>query len=401
MSAFRACLQGRFPLLKRTATTKDSQATFFGAAALLSVGIGVTVSAPQNFGATPSRYQQLPVPSRPLSRDPRWTAPQSSPLLSQPTYTLTESVGDFPKEYTEKQRFFQTLEYHRCLLPDYHRRWEGTSDDAGAATAEATAWPRRVPTDKEISALEMDLNFCLKSPDHKENMMACHKQQFRVASYYVLQHNDPAKQQKGYRMVKELAEHGYPDGMCFYGIIMNEGLVEGVDVNPRQAVLWWRRCIGLHRHIKATYELAVALYTGEGVPENPQMAVSLFYQTAHLGLASAAYMLSECLLDGVGIERDRADALEWLTTAAELGHELARKRVILVLRQDYEKLHHDEKDAREDCPVEMARWMNGDEEDSRRQCIVERKFTIGGGSRNPMVAARRKTKVSESREEEV
>jgi hypothetical protein len=187
---------------------------------------------------------------------------------------------------------------------------------------------------------------------------------------------------------------------CVLGIILNEGLVEGVDINPEQAVVWWRRCVDSHRHIKATYELAVAMYTGEGIVENPELAVELFRRISHLGHAGAAYMLSECLLDGVGITRDRSDALEWLVTAAELGHSLAQNRVICILRQDYAKLDSDES-IPQDSRLEAGRWSTGKEGDNIRKAIVERRFTIGGGSRNPVVAARRKTKVLESREKVV
>jgi TPR repeat protein len=95
------------------------------------------------------------------------------------------------------------------------------------------------------------------------------------------------------------------------GIILNEGSVPGVEPNPQQAVVWWRRCADEHRHIEATYELALAMYIGEGLAENTEFAVKLFKRTAHLGHAGAAYMLGECLLEGDGTERDRGDALEW------------------------------------------------------------------------------------------
>jgi TPR repeat protein len=188
---------------------------------------------------------------------------------------------------------------------------------------------------------------------------------------------------------------------CMVGIILNEGLIEGVDIKPEEAVVWWRRSVDSHRHIKATYELAVAMYTGEGVVENPELAVELFRRIAHLGHAGAAYMLSECLLDGVGITRDRSDAFEWLVTAAELGHRLAQSRVICILRQDYAKLDSDEFRPAQDSRLEGGRWSTGKIGDNIRKAIVERRFTIGGGSRNPFVAARRKTKVLESREKVV
>jgi hypothetical protein len=184
------------------------------------------------------------------------------------------------------------------------------------------------------------------------------------------------------------------------GIILNEGLVEGVDINPEDACVWWRRCVDSHRHIKATYELGAAMYTGEGVVENPELAVKLFRRIAHLGHAGAAYMLSECLLDGVGIARDRSDALEWLVTAAELGHRLAQNRVISILRQDYGKLDNQEFNT-QDSKIEGGRWSIGELGDNMQKAMIERRYTIGGGSRNPVIATRRKTKVLESREKVV
>merc|ERR1712176_1179203 len=44
-----------------------------------------------------------------------------------------------------------------------------------------------------------------------------------------------------------------------------------------------------------------------------------------------AVMLVHCLLDGVGIEKDQSEALEWLVTAAEFGHVSAWSRVFAVL----------------------------------------------------------------------
>lgn len=162
-------------------------------------------------------------------------------------------------------------------------------------------------------------------------------------------------------------------------------------MNPKQAVNWWRRCVDLHRHVNATYELAVALYTGEGVPENPELAVHYFRRIAHLGHSGAAYMLGECLLDGVGTERDRANALEWLVTAAELGHQLARERVIAVLQQDYEDLNKGKTD---DGTVA---WVGEENADRLRAVNIERKYTVGGGVKNPKVLEHRRTKVQESR----
>jgi uncharacterized protein len=117
-------------------------------------------------------------------------------------------------------------------------------------------------------------------------------------------------------------------------------MIPGFDVNPKLAVRWWRRCVdNNHRHIQATYELGNAYYLGDAdVDDNPQYAVRLFRRAANLGHPGAAYMLGQCLLDGVGIEQDRANALEWLLTSADLGHQLARTRVLVILNEDYDRL---------------------------------------------------------------
>lgn len=78
----------------------------------------------------------------------------------------------------------------------------------------------------------------------------------------------------------------------------------------------------MYDHPQAQYELAVALYTGEGVVENEEEAVSWFELAAKQNHPAACYMLGDCLLDGEGVEVDRGAALEWLVRAAELGHRL-------------------------------------------------------------------------------
>ena len=141
------------------------------------------------------------------------------------------------------------------------------------------------------------------------------------------------------------------------------------------------------------FELAVAHYTGEGVKvENTEYAVRLFRQAAHLGHAGAAYMLGECLLEGIGCkEPDRANALEWIVTAAELGHARARQRVIIVLQEDHERI--DQIKVEEGRREEALKWLavHG----ASRDVNLERRHTVGGSS---FETARRRTKVDESRQ---
>ena len=152
------------------------------------------------------------------------------------------------------------------------------------------------------------------------------------------------------------------------------------------------------------YELGVALYTGEGCVEDEAQAVQLWRKAADWGHSGAAYMLGDCLLDGVGVQRDRAEALEWLITAAELGHRGARSRVLAVLEKDegddYGKFTDSSRQTLKDHAKEED--INGQERATEEKSFlrnpnIERRFTIGGGSRNPVILARRKTIVQESR----
>ncbi len=282
----------------------------------------------------------------------------------------------------------------------------------------------------------------------------CNNLQFRIASYLLLQ-QDPITQQKGYNILQNLAEkEKHPDAICAYATCLNNGRGGGgggtstattFEPNPKAAVSWWKYASDTYDHIQSTYELGVAFYTGEGVAEDESIAILYFRKAAECGHAGAAYMLGDCLLDGVGVERDRGEALEWLVTAAELGHRGARSRVLAVLEkkdgEDYgcftdasrqslivatdgatgantdenDDGSDKETDTKKEKRKESSRKSDGDvhsddtftsgkQRDEREKPYsgtpgrsLERRFTIGGGARNPVVLARRKTIVTESR----
>jgi hypothetical protein len=129
---------------------------------------------------------------------------------------LLDVETDFPDSFNESDRFFQVLEYHRSLLSDYQKRW-GTATSCTSPPGEKS-WPRKIPLASEIRGLEMDYRFCKRSPNYRDQTPACHNLQFRIGAYYVSTcHDNPELQKKGYRLIKDLAEHGHADGMCYYG----------------------------------------------------------------------------------------------------------------------------------------------------------------------------------------
>ena len=143
--------------------------------------------------------------------------------------------------YTEEERFYQCVSYHRSLLHDYDRRWgqkkyytlsdvntQNVSSRNAGSTSEVrhqidakTGWPRNVPYVDEINGLECDLLYCQRSPEYRNDIRFCHSTKFRVASYYVSSqnmHDKCSQRDKGFRVIKELAEQGYPDAMCLCGM---------------------------------------------------------------------------------------------------------------------------------------------------------------------------------------
>jgi hypothetical protein len=79
---------------------------------------------------------------------------------------LEDQDHEYPDGYTEPERFFQCLEYHRSLLDDYKRRWvdDEKKNTASASPSSSSSWPKKIPTAPEIRPLELDLRFCQRSP---------------------------------------------------------------------------------------------------------------------------------------------------------------------------------------------------------------------------------------------
>mmetsp|Transcript_20112 Transcript_20112/g.30243 ORF Transcript_20112/g.30243 Transcript_20112/m.30243 type:complete len:405 (+) Transcript_20112:59-1273(+) len=304
-----------------------------------------------------------------------------------------EKVDSDSDPYSEPYRFAECLEYHRSLIEDYRQRW-AYSQEAQRTPSTSIAWPSNVvpsPSSQEISTLEYDLKFATKGK-YRDDV------QFRLAYYYL--DDDPSR---AFSLLQDLAVRGnHADAMCLFGIVWNEGRCN-VEADPAKACVWFARAAELD-HAHACYELAVSLYTGEGVAENEKKAVEWFERSAAMGHAAAAYMLGDCLLDGVGVVRDRAEALEWLVAAGEMGHRGARSRVLAVLEQEDWKDYGSFTDGsrqtfkREiESDLEQKKWT---EENVEKIVSIERQFTVGGGSGNPIVQERRQSVIAESRERE-
>ena len=316
-------------------------------------------------------------------------------------------------EHEEEERSFQeTLEHHKAFVEIYKEKWNWHNTTSRIPTV---SWPTNIPDEDAVGSLKADIKYCDRRKNQKdENARFCQNLKFRIATFMMLQ-QEAESQKKGLEILKKLAEDGHADGMCAYAVSLNEGR-GGLDINPDAAVSWWMSASEKFDHIQSNYELGVAFYTGEGVPEDEAVAVEYFRRAADCGHAGASYMLGDCLLDGIGVERDRAEALEWLIISGELGHRGARSRVLAVLEKEEGKEYGEFTDASRQTLIESKRrktqsraahddssFDEGRKRDglerqySRRPVTLERRFTIGGGAGNPAVLGRRKSIVGESR----
>ncbi|KAK1740795.1 Sel1-like repeat family protein [Skeletonema marinoi] len=302
---------------------------------------------------------------------------------------------------TEEQRFQRMLSYHRERIGQYRKEWEYRAD-GNATTATKTpsrSWPDNVPSNDDLPSMLEDMKYCSRSPNSRSDKEEyCHRLNFRVASALLLQY-DEESQKKGMDILRRLAETGYSDAMAYYGICLNEGRA-GLDPNAEAAVSWWQLSMDRYLHPQSVYELAVAKYTGEGVSEDEVEAVRLFALAAEQDHPAAAYMLGDCMLDGIGVEMDRGAALVWLVRASELGHRGARSRVMAVLEKKDGEDYGDFTDASRQTFVEHTLFSaDKDGHIIQRTATIRKKIggDIGGGPSNPTELHRRRTIVGKSR----
>jgi len=308
-------------------------------------------------------------------------------------YAEQEAMRRRYYEQEEERRFQQALEHHGKLLEEYREKWDYNKPSSRIPT---TSWPKDIPTDEELPALMAELKYCQRNPTKNAY---CQQVQFRIGAFYLLHTHDPPTMHKGLAMIKDLAEREHPDAMCLYGQCLNEGRA-GLDPNPIQGVVWFRRCAELYDHPQALYEMGVAFYTGEGVMEDEVQAVDYFRLASDLGHPSASYLLGDCLLDGFGVERDRAEALERLLEAANRGHRGARSRVLAVLEHKDQDFGIFTDGSRQTLALTLPQ-MEESQIRLERRCTIggaipERKFTVGG-VRPAAGIARRLTNVQDSR----
>jgi TPR repeat protein len=126
--------------------------------------------------------------------------------------------------------------------------------------------------------------------------------------------------------MERAAENGYAKAQAQLGMWYAHGLENVVGRNPAQALLWLRHAAAKN-HAGAQYELGLFCLHGEAriLQADPGEAFMLFSKAALQKHPAAQYQLGLCYHHGQGVSVDMEMAKKWMTSAAGLGNEDARK----------------------------------------------------------------------------
>ena len=251
------------------------------------------------------------------------------------------------------------------------RKW--VEDEAGWHKLPARAWPPVQPPAEQVPALRAlvasrcapggraglkDAVLTTGKVDQQNPRLyklqeeRCALAEFELATALVFGNGGPAEGRALYaRLARGASGGGRGDAqaMVATGLILVEGLAddapdadEAVEARVAEGVAWLRRASALDEP-QGDYELAVLLYVGYVLPDDAAGACALFRKSAGAGLAAAQFMYGDCLLEGIGCERDAAASVPFFLGAAQQGHRGARGRLKALLDADGQEASADGK----------------------------------------------------------
>ncbi|KAL8648433.1 MAG: hypothetical protein Q9210_004993, partial [Variospora velana] len=127
---------------------------------------------------------------------------------------------------------------------------------------------------------------------------------------------------EAYKILKRLAQHGYPDAMFFLGDCYSRGSL-GLQIDAKEAFAQYQSAAKAE-HAQAAYRVAVCceigLDEGGGTKRDAVKAMQWYQRAATLGDTPAMYKLGIIQLKGLlGQPRNAKAALKWLQQAAAHG----------------------------------------------------------------------------------
>ncbi|MEG2172236.1 MAG: tetratricopeptide repeat protein [Desulfovibrionaceae bacterium] len=129
---------------------------------------------------------------------------------------------------------------------------------------------------------------------------------------------------KAHELWQQLADKGDPKAMNNLGVVYDKG--QGVTQDPALAVFWFLRSAKAG-HAAGMSNLGRLLEQGRGVPKDLTQAASWFRQAADKGLAEAQYNLAVMYENGQGLDKNDREAAAWYSRAAAQNQVDAQSRL--------------------------------------------------------------------------
>ena len=125
-------------------------------------------------------------------------------------------------------------------------------------------------------------------------------------------------------LFQKSADAGYPQAQATIGALYLKGLPGLLDRNPEKGVDLLSKAVRA-KSLTARFNLGMAYYNGDGVPQNPSKAAQWLQVAEKQNFAEAQYVLGMLLAEGEeGLPKNLSQGVRLLNKAAKQGHKLAR-----------------------------------------------------------------------------
>jgi TPR repeat protein len=125
-------------------------------------------------------------------------------------------------------------------------------------------------------------------------------------------------------LFQKSADAGYPQAQATIGALYLKGLPGLLERNPEKGVGLLSQAVRA-KSLTARFNLGMAYYNGDGVPQNPNKAAQWLQVAEKQNFAEAQYVLGMLLAEGEeGLPKNLSQGVRLLNKAAKQGHKLAR-----------------------------------------------------------------------------
>jgi len=126
--------------------------------------------------------------------------------------------------------------------------------------------------------------------------------------------------------IKTRANEGSASHQYYLGTLYDYGFSNEVPTNTTKAAYWYDKAAN-QGYWKAQFALGGLYFTGDGVPQDNELGLSIFKKLADQGYAQVQFGLGYRYLEGHGVSQDIVEGVELMRKAAEGWHTGAQYRL--------------------------------------------------------------------------